>query len=184
MIVGQQLHPLPEPTPVQLVRKGRRSLTGLLAILIAAAATISAPCAGQDFNRAQDFSNAEWLKAAATDKENAAAVKGFLRLDRASREVRFISKDKSTELAIRQDAIKSMAYQAVNEKIHFDPTLIVRWYRVLVPSTKHLFTIQYEASAGSVQSVEFCLDKSNYQKALDAVEKQIGKKVEKVKDEH
>jgi len=177
MIVGQQLHPLLEPSPVQLVRKGRRSLARLLAILFAAAAAISVPCASQD------FSKAEWLKAAATDKENAKGVKGFLRLDRASRELQFVS-DKTTELAIRQDAIKSMVYQAVNEKIAFNPTLVVLWYRLLAPSTKHLFTIQYEASAGSVESAEFRLDKSNYLKALDAVEKQTGKKVEKVKDKH
>jgi len=182
MIVGQQLHPLLEPSPVQLVRKGR-SLARLLAILFAGAAAISAPCASQDSNGAQDFSKAEWLKAAATDKENAKGVKGLLRLDRASRELQFVS-DKTTELAIRQDAIKSMVYQTVNEKIAFNPTLVVLWYRLLAPSTKHLFTIQYEASAGSVESAEFRLDKSNYLKALDAVEKQTGKKVEKVKDRH
>lgn len=182
MIVGQQPCPFLEPSQVRLVRKGRRSLTRLLTILLVAAA-ISSPCASQDFNRAQDFDKVEWLKAAATDKENAEVITGLLRLDRASREVQFVS-NTTTQLTIRQDAIRNMVYQAVKEKMRFDPTLVVFWYRLLLPSTKHFFTIEYAAQAGSVHTVKFRLDKSNYRKALDAVERQTGKKIEQVKDEH
>lgn len=182
MIVGQQFYALLRLVEARFLWEGRRSLTHLLNILLVAAA-ISSPCASQDLHKAQDFNKVEWLKAAATDKENAEVITGLLRLDRASREVQFVS-NTTTQLTIRQDAIRNMVYQAVNERMHFDPTLVVLWYRLLLPSTKHFFTIEYAAQAGSVHTVKFRLDKSNYQKALDAVERQTGKKIEQVKDEH
>jgi hypothetical protein len=148
------------------MRTPARFIATLWVLIVATAAF------GQDFNKAQYYSNA------APGQKKADPVKGTLRFDTAAQELQFRKASGETVLAVKKANIKSITYERA-AKPRYAAGLLVAWPLLFTKSKSHFLTVQYDDEKGQGHYAIVKLDKSNFRDALASIEAQTGKRIER-----